>query len=49
MIVVEDACFAFAKTDYVGVGRTADEVHAMYLVNLNNEYALIARRFELVY
>ncbi|MFS2003262.1 cysteine hydrolase family protein [Duganella sp. CT11-25] len=39
--VVADACFAFAKTDYAGVPRTADEVHAMALSNLNGEYATI--------
>jgi nicotinamidase-related amidase len=41
MIVVENACFAFAKSDYFGVERTAEEVHAMSLANLKNEYASI--------
>nr|WP_315398219.1 cysteine hydrolase family protein [uncultured Duganella sp.] len=39
--VVADACFAFAKTDYAGTPRTADEVHAMALSNLDGEYAAI--------
>lgn len=37
--VVADGCFAFAKTDYNGVLRSADEVHAMALANLQDEYA----------
>jgi nicotinamidase-related amidase len=39
--VVSDAAFAFAKVDYSGVRRTADEVHAMSLANLEGEYATI--------
>jgi len=39
--VVEDACFTFAKTDYFGNPRTAHEVHAMSLANLQDEYAQI--------
>ncbi|MGK5077776.1 cysteine hydrolase family protein [Janthinobacterium sp. HLX7-2] len=39
--VVADACFAFAQVDYAGVPRSADEVHAMALANLNGEYAVI--------
>ncbi|MFL6617598.1 MAG: cysteine hydrolase family protein [Povalibacter sp.] len=39
--VVSDATFAFEKTDYSGVKRTADEVHAMALANLEGEYATI--------
>jgi nicotinamidase-related amidase len=40
-VVVADATFAFEKTDYAGVPRSADEVHAMSLANLNGEYATI--------
>lgn len=40
--VVADACFAFACTDYAGRARSADEVHAMALANLNGEYATIS-------
>jgi len=39
--VISDACFAFAKADYDGVHRTAQEVHAMSLANLDGEYATI--------
>jgi nicotinamidase-related amidase len=40
-VVVADATFAFEKTDYAGVPRSADEVHAMSLANLNREYATV--------
>jgi nicotinamidase-related amidase len=39
--VVSDATFAFAKTDYAGTLRSADEVHAMALANLDGEYAVV--------
>ncbi|SDH38032.1 Nicotinamidase-related amidase [Pseudomonas flavescens] len=39
--VVADACFAFAKADYNGVMRSAEEVHAMALANLQDEYAQV--------
>jgi nicotinamidase-related amidase len=39
--VVSDATFAFAQRDYAGTARSADEVHAMSLANLNGEYAQI--------
>lgn len=41
--VVEDACFTFAKEDYSGTARTAAEVHAMSLANLNMEYAQVVK------
>lgn len=41
-VVVADATFAFEKADYAGVPRSADEVHAMSLANLDREYATIA-------
>lgn len=40
-IVVSDATFAFGKTDYAGVLRSAEEVHAMSLANLDGEYATV--------
>jgi nicotinamidase-related amidase len=40
-VVVSDATFAFAMRDYAGVQRSADEVHAMSLANLEGEYAAI--------
>lgn len=39
--VVADGCYTFAKTDYNGVLRSADEVHAMALANLHDEYAQV--------
>lgn len=39
--VVADATFAFDKIDYHGTNRTADEVHAMALANLDGEYATV--------
>lgn len=39
--VVSDATFAFAKQDYAGQQRSAEDVHAMALSNLDGEYATI--------
>lgn len=39
--VVHDACFAFAKPDFGGTPRSADEVHLMALANLDGEYAAV--------
>jgi nicotinamidase-related amidase len=39
--VVHDACFAFAKLDFGGTPRSADEVHLMALANLDGEYASV--------
>ncbi|HEY8360721.1 MAG TPA: cysteine hydrolase family protein [Ramlibacter sp.] len=39
--VAADACFAFARADFHGVPRSADEVHAMSLANLHGEYATV--------
>ena len=41
--LVADATFAFEKCDYNGVLRTAEDVHAMSLANLDEEYASIVR------
>ncbi len=41
VLVVEDGTFTFAKMDYSGVQRSASEVHAMSLANLDGEYASI--------
>jgi nicotinamidase-related amidase len=35
--VLADACFAFDKRDYHGTLRSADDVHAMALANLQGE------------
>jgi len=39
--VVEDACFTFGRKDWAGTPRTASEVHAMSLANLEGEYATV--------
>ena len=39
--VVSDATFAFGRLDYSGIARSAAEVHAMALANLDGEYASI--------
>lgn len=39
--VVSDATFAFEKNDFQGRPRSADEVHAMALANLQGEYASV--------
>ena len=41
--VVEDACFTFGRKDWAGTWRTAAEVHAMSLANLEGEYAAVVR------
>ncbi|MBG7459263.1 cysteine hydrolase [Pseudomonas aeruginosa] len=46
--VVADACFTFAKPDFHGTPRSADEVHAMALANLHGEYAVVLRTAELL-
>jgi nicotinamidase-related amidase len=39
--VVQDACFTFDKADFFGTARSAEEVHAMSLGNLQGEYATV--------
>lgn len=46
VLVVADATFTFDKPDYNGVLRTAEEVHAMSLANLNGEYGTVVRSSE---
>ena len=41
--LVEDACFTFARKDWAGRHRTADEVHAMSLANLDGQYCTVIR------
>ncbi|MHA6495263.1 cysteine hydrolase family protein [Pseudomonas borbori] len=37
--VVADACYTFAKLDYAGRPRSAEDVHDMAMANLRDEYA----------
>ena len=46
--LVEDACFTFARRDYRGRLRSAQEVHDMSLANLDGEYARIRRTDDLL-
>jgi len=39
--LVEDACFTFARADWNGLMRSADDVHAMSLANLDGEYCTV--------
>ncbi len=39
--LAEDATFTFGRRDWNGVDRTADEVHAMSLANLDGEYCTV--------
>ena len=39
--LIEDACFTFAKPDWKGTPRSAEEVHAMSLANLDREYCTV--------
>jgi len=39
--LVEDAVFTFGKRDWSGTWRTASEVHAMSLANMDGEYASV--------
>jgi nicotinamidase-related amidase len=47
-IVVSDATFTFGRNDFQGRFRTADEVHAMSLANLDGEYASILNTEEVL-
>jgi len=46
--LVEDACFTFGRADYRGTFRTADDVHAMSLANLDGEYCRVVTARELL-
>ncbi len=46
--LAEDACFTFARPDWMGVVRSAEEVHAMSLANLDGEYCSIVSAAEAI-
>jgi len=46
--LAEDACFTFARPDFRGVVRTAEEVHAMSLANLEGEYCTVVTTEEVL-
>lgn len=41
--LVEDAVFTFGCKDFAGTPRTAEEVHAMSLANLDGEYCTVVQ------
>jgi len=46
--LVADATFTFGRKDWHGIWRTADQVHAMSLANLDGEYCSVVRTSEIV-
>jgi len=46
--VVADACHTFAKRDFAGHPRSAEEVHDMAMANLRDEYAQVVHTAELL-
>ncbi len=46
--LVEDACFTYPKRDSRGVLRSAEEVHAMSVANLDGEYCRISTTAEIL-
>ena len=46
--LVEDACFTYARRDYRGHLRSAEEVHAMSLANLDGEYCRVTTTAEIL-
>ena len=39
--LVEDACFTFGRKDWRGTFRSAEDIHAMSLANLDGEYCTV--------
>jgi nicotinamidase-related amidase len=46
--LVDDACFTFARPDFRGRMRSAEEVHAMSLANLDGEYCKVINTTDLL-
>jgi nicotinamidase-related amidase len=46
--LVEDACFTFARRDWQGILRSAEDVHAMSLANMNGEYCVVVMTQEVL-
>jgi nicotinamidase-related amidase len=46
--LVNDACFTFARPDFLGRMRSADEVHSMSLANLDGEYCAVVNTSDVV-
>ena len=41
VLLIEDACFTFARRDWQGRLRSAEEVHAISLANLDGQYCRV--------
>ena len=41
--LVSDACFTFARPDFQGRMRSADDIHSMSLANLDGEYCTVVK------
>jgi nicotinamidase-related amidase len=41
--LVEDGCFTFGRDDWSGAWRSAEEIHALSLANLDGEYCTVIR------
>jgi nicotinamidase-related amidase/GrpB-like predicted nucleotidyltransferase (UPF0157 family) len=48
VLLVEDACFTFGRRDWNGILRSASEVHAMSLANIDGEYARVVTSAEVL-
>jgi nicotinamidase-related amidase len=46
--LVGDACFTFARPDFQGRMRSADEVHSMSLANLDGEYCNVVSTLDVL-
>lgn len=46
--LIADACFTFARPDFQGRLRSAEEVHAMSLANLDGEYCRVINTADLL-
>jgi nicotinamidase-related amidase len=46
--LAEDACFTFGRRDWHGQYRSASDVHAMSLANLDGEYCSVVRTADLL-
>jgi nicotinamidase-related amidase len=46
--LVEEGCFTFARRDHAGQLRSAEDVHAMSLANMDGEYCTVTRAEDLL-
>ena len=46
--LVADACFTFGRKDWNGTERSAEEVHAMSLANMDGEYCTVITTDEML-